>query len=268
VADRKGGLRICLLGHGAMARSLEAWAGPNGYTVTAVFSGDDLREGKPRRRGDLRGAEVGIDFSAPAAVFDNVRRAMDLELPLVEGTTGWGTALPDVQAAVINANGALLHAPNFAFGMNVLFHLLEQAADIFEGTPDVDPWVSEHHHRGKRDMPSGTALRIAETLLDRFSRKNLLQVGPTSGAIADNQLSVASLRAGWEPGAHRVGFDGPHETLELVHHARHRHAFSEGALRAADWLKGRQGVFTMRDYMREILAEAAERRRLQEEQHG
>lgn len=251
--------RICVLGDGSMARSLQAAARTEGIQVASVLTGDDLRSGRPRRKGDLKGAELGIDFSGAGTVFKNVQRCVELGLPLVEGTTGWESQRPDVEAVVLNGEGSFLYAPNFSFGMNVLFHLVEQAADLFEGAEEYDPCVLEHHHRGKADSPSGTALRLAETLLDRLDRKNLVQT-TGGGEIAPNQLSLASLRAGSEPGRHEVGFDGPHESIRLLHAARDRAAFAHGALRAGRWLMGRSGIFTMRDVMRDLLEEASRTR--------
>ena len=260
--------KICVFGDGAMSRSLQSVAGSAGIQVSAVFTGDDLRSGRPRKKGDLKGADLGIDFSGAGAVLDNVRRAVELELPLVEGTTGWNAQFPDVEAAVLNGEGALLYAPNFSFGMNVLFHIVEQAADLFETASEYDPFVTEHHHRGKADSPSGTALRLAETLLERLSRKNLVQTN-TGGGIAPNQLSVASVRAGAEPGRHEVGFDGPFESIRFQHAARDRSVFARGALRAGSWLLGRSGMYTMRDVMRDLLDEArrAREQKAREQRH-
>ena len=252
--------RICIFGDGAMSRRLQAVARERGVTVTAVFRGDDLRSGRPRRRGDLRGADVGVDFSGAGTVVENVRRAVELGLPLVEGITGWPNAWPEVESLVLNGEGTLLHAPNFSFGMNVLFHLLEQAADLFEAAGGYDPFIIEHHHAAKADAPSGTALRLGEILLDRLPEKDLLQVGAGQGRIAPNQLSVAAVRAGREPGRHTVGFDGLYERLEFGHSARDRGAFAEGALQAAAWLVGRSGIFTMDDVMRDLVARARQRR--------
>jgi 4-hydroxy-tetrahydrodipicolinate reductase len=221
-----------------------------------VFSGDDLRAGRPRKKSDLKGADVGIDFSGADVVTEIVRRTMSLGLPLVEGTTGWGNALADVEATVVNAEGTLIHAPNFSYAMNVLFHLVDRAARLFETTPEFEPYIWEHHHSRKTDAPSGTALRLGEILLDRLSRKDLLQIGGNAGPTADNQLGVASVRAGSEPGRHRVGFDGPYETVELSHSARDRAAFASGALFVAAWVEGRRGIFTMKDVMSELMAAA------------
>lgn len=250
-----------------MSRSVQDLARVWGVDVTVVLDGDELRGGRPRKRGDLKGAAVGIDFSGADAVRTNVQRAVDCGIPVVEGTTAWAHYFPDVEAIVLNGEGALLHAPNFSYGMNVLLHLVRQAADLFEGTEEFDPFVLERHHTGKADSPSGTALRLAEEILDRLTRKDLLQIGSGSGPIAPNQLSVGSLRAGSEPGRHLVGFDGPWEVVEIGHAARDRTAFAAGALRAAAWLEGKKGLFTMDDIMKDMLEEAARKRAAREPRH-
>lgn len=244
--------RICLFGDGMMSRSIRKLAGESGITVTNVFTGDELRNGLPRKRGELKGAEVGLDFSSPDAVLGNVRRSVDMGLPLVVGTTGWLGTAPEVEAVVLNGDGAMLHSPNFSFAANVLFHLLDRASSIFGSEGGFDPYIWERHHSSKGDAPSGTALHMGEVVLGNMAGKDLLQVGPPKGVIAENQLSVSSVRAGSSPGIHIAGFDGRYESLELVHQVRDRTAYSTGALVAASWLVGRKGIYTMDDVMRDL----------------
>lgn len=248
--------RLCLFGDGKMSRAVQAAAKAWDVTVTSVFNGDDLRNGRPRKKAALKGAEVGLDFSAPEAVPGNVRRAVALELPLVVGTTNWQDQAPDVKAAVLNGEGSLLHAPNFAYALNVLIYLLKQAALLFDGEQGFDPFIWEKHHARNEESPSGTALYIGEVLLDAIDHKDLLHIGPGSGPISSNQLSVASVRAGSDPGCHTVGFDGTAEMLELVHTVRDRSAFAAGAIRAACWLHGRKGIYTMEDVMEDLIGQA------------
>jgi 4-hydroxy-tetrahydrodipicolinate reductase len=193
-------------------------------------------------------------------VVTNVRRAVELDLPLLIGTTGWQNARTDVEGLVINGGGAALYAPALSFAGGVLIHLVRRAGELFDTDPAFDPTVSEHQHAARRDSPGGTALHIGRLLLDTISRKDLLQVGPAAGPLASNQLSIASARGGYAPGTHQVEFDGPGESLEIIHRVRDRRVYAAGAVRAALWLRGRSGFFTMDDLMEDMLREAEERR--------
>ncbi|MFC1627599.1 4-hydroxy-tetrahydrodipicolinate reductase [Gemmatimonadota bacterium] len=245
--------KICIFGDGMMSQATEKEARRRGVTLTTVISGNDLRNGWPRRKGDLKNAEVAIDFSAADAVPGTVKRCVEFGIPIVVGTTGWQGVTAEVEGTVINGEGALLHSPNFSITGSLLFHLLKLAGAWLDREGGFDPYIFENHHASKKDAPSGTALRIGEILLDQMSEKDLLQLGTASGERASNLLSVASARAGSSPGRHIVGFDGEYETLELVHNVRDRGAYAAGALRAAGWIRGRTGVYTMMDIVTDMI---------------
>jgi 4-hydroxy-tetrahydrodipicolinate reductase len=238
-----------------MSRAIAVAAPARGFSVTAAIPGDDLRNGWPRKKGDLKGADVVIDFSGAEAVIANTRRCVDLGLPLVIGTTGWQGMSAEVEGIVLNGEGAMLHSPDFSLTAPLLFHLLAIAGSWLDRTGGFDPWVSEHHHASMKELPSGTSLRMGEILLERMSGKDLLQIGQTGGEGAPNLLSVASARSGSSPGRQLAGFDGEHESLELVHTVRDRGAYAAGALRGAAWLVGRSGVFTMMDVVADLTRE-------------
>jgi 4-hydroxy-tetrahydrodipicolinate reductase len=142
------------------------------------------------------------------------------------GTTGWYEHLPEIKAAV--GESGLLYSANFSLGMNVFFRIAARAADLMKSQPDYDAFIQEIHHRRKKDSPSGTALRLRSIL-------------------GKDNLQVASTRAGFVTGIHVVGFDSEADTIELKHTAKNRRGFALGALRAARWLHGRKGVYTMDD---------------------
>ena len=251
---------LCLFGDGRMSRALQEHARTHRIPITRVFTGDELRNGFPRKKGDLKGAVVGVDFSGAEAVAANVHRAVELDLPLLVGTTGWQNMRAEVEASVINGGGAVLYAPSLSFAALVLFHLVRQAAWLFDADPAYDPWVVEQQHAARRDVPGGAALHIGEILLDTVARKNLLQIGPAAGPLAPNQLSIATARGGYAPGTHQVGFDGPGENLELIHRVRDRRVHAAGAVRAALWLRDRSGFFTIDDFMADIFTGFDEQR--------
>ena len=150
---------------------------------------------------------------------------------MVVGTTGWHDRLEDVRRRVENAGGALLWAPNFSMGAALLRALCARAGELMTGLSDFDAHLTETHHAGKRDAPSGTAIMLRDAL---------------AGASGVN-VPTTSVRLGHVPGRHEIWIDGPFESVTLTHDARSRRVFADGAIRAAVWLIGRRGVFTMED---------------------
>jgi 4-hydroxy-tetrahydrodipicolinate reductase len=163
-------------------------------------------------------------------------------VPLVEGTTGWNKDLEAIRRFVEEHAGALLYGANFSVGVNLFYRIVRQSAELFKGL-DYAPFIEEAHHSRKRDAPSGTALKLRDML----------------APLSDN-ISVASTRAGFIPGTHRVGFDSPADQIELTHTARSREGFAAGALLAARWLVGRKGVYEFTEVFDEILKERTIRR--------
>lgn len=236
-------MRIAILGAGRMGREVERLAREAGHAVLLVVKGEVLRERRGRDPESLAAAEVVIDFSSPEAVPANVLQAAAAGKPLVEGTTGWQASFDEVRQIVEQHGTGLVYGANFSLGANVFFRLVEQAARFFNQFPDYDPYVLEHHHRGKLDAPSGTAWVLARKILAVMERKTEIQIGNAEGGIAPERLQVTSIRAGAAFGRHLVGFDASSDAIELVHTARSREAFARGALLAAEWIRERKGFF-------------------------
>lgn len=249
-------MKLALLGYGRMGRELEAAAHRRGDDILVRLDGEGNEGGAGIVAGTFSNVDVAVDFSCPSAVLDNVERTTELEVPLVIGTTGWAGELDAVQALVAERGGAVVHGANFSIGANVLFRLAEHAARLLDFFDDYDPYVHEHHHRGKTDSPSGTALRLAELIVSGSSRKRELQTGNPSGAIHGDALHVTSLRAGSAFGEHCVGFDGNADAIRLVHTSRGRAGFADGALLAAQWIVGKQGLFEFSDVLDDIMGGA------------
>ena len=224
--------RIVLLGMGRMGREVEALALERGITVVARLDVEEMAE----RRGAmeaLKGAEVAVDFTTPDAAVGNIELCLEAGCPVVVGTTGWYDQLDAVRTKVARAHGALLHAPNFSVGVALLKALSERAGELLAGLDGFDVHITDTHHAAKKDAPSGTAL-LLKSALDR----------------AGLDAPITSIRTGQVPGRHEVCIDGAYEQVLLVHEARSRRVFADGALRAALWLRGRTGVFTMDDVVR------------------
>ena len=190
--------------------------------------------------------ELAFDASAAEAVAGHLDWALATGTDLVIGVTGW--SLPDLEARV-GGRIAVLAAPNFSLAVALMARLALVLGRFAALDPDLDPYLTDHHHRHKADAPSGTAKRLAASILAGCPRKTAW----TLGSAAPDQLSVGVVRAGAEFGAHTVGLDGPAETLELTHRARSRAVFARGALLAARWVRGRRGVFSFDACAKEIL---------------
>lgn len=251
-------MRLALLGRGRMGREVAAAAEQRGHEIVVRLDGDSNAGGAGITTASFSGVDAAVDFSRPTAVPDNVDAATGLGVPLVIGTTGWADRLEAMRSLVIERHGAAVYGANFSIGANLFIRLAEHAARLFDPFDDYDPYVFEHHHRDKADAPSGTALRVAELVSAASSRKSTLQTGNPAGAIDRRSLHVSSLRAGSAFGEHRVGFDGSADALQLIHTARGRRGFANGALLAAQWIVGKRGFFEFSEVLDDMAGGAAE----------
>ena len=233
-------MRIALIGYGKMGHEIEAAALEQGETIVATFD-----VGNPVDVASLGDADVCIEFSTPQTVLQNIRVAIQAKKDIVVGTTGGSGQLPEIAPLVTDSG--LLYSPNFSIGVNMMFRLAAAAAEMMNNVTAYDPFIHEWHHRQKADSPSGTALKLAEILLSRMERKKTLETARVDGKIDPGALHVSSTRVGTMPGTHIVGFDSDADSLEIKHVAKSRRGFALGAVRAAQWLKGKKGVYTMDD---------------------
>jgi 4-hydroxy-tetrahydrodipicolinate reductase len=233
-------MRIALIGYGKMGHEIEAVAREQGETIARTF---DI--GNPVDAASLADVDVCIEFSTPETVLENIRVALQARKDIVVGTTGWYSHLPEIRPSV--KESGLLYSPNFSIGVNMLFRLTAAAAEMMNNSTTYDPYIHEWHHRQKIDSPSGTALKLAEILLSKIERKKRIESVKMDGKIAPEALHVSSTRVGTVPGTHIVGFESDADSIEIKHVAKSRRGFALGALRAAQWLKGRKGVYTMDD---------------------
>ncbi|HET8901075.1 MAG TPA: 4-hydroxy-tetrahydrodipicolinate reductase [Holophagaceae bacterium] len=219
-------------------------------SVIAEVAGDQLawqtgRETPPNGRVD-----AAIEASAAAAVPARLEWALATGTPLLIGTTGW--SIPSLDAKVDGRIGVLV-APNFSLTMALYARISLVLARFAALDEACDPYLVEHHHARKHDAPSGTAKQLAATLLKGCPRKTEWTIPAIGVPLAPHQLNVSSIRAGHTYSSHTVGLDAPGETLELTHAARSARPYAEGALRAATWIQGRKGLFTMDDVARDLL---------------
>jgi 4-hydroxy-tetrahydrodipicolinate reductase len=201
----------------------------------------------------LAGVDVAIEFSLPDAVEENVAAYLTAGVPVVMGTTGWLDRVDAVTRKIEEAGGALLYGANFSIGAHIFFRTAETAAALIADLPEYDMLVHEMHHRNKKDSPSGTALTLAERLLSANPRKSRIETGRLDRAPEPEELHVSSTRGGAVPGTHTLFLDSAADTVEVRHTARSREGFALGAVRGAEWVAGKKGVFQVEQFVTELL---------------
>jgi 4-hydroxy-tetrahydrodipicolinate reductase len=243
-------MKLALIGYGRMGREIERAAREAGHRIVAICDPNApealIRYATPESLAD---ADAALDFSRADAVLSHIEAACAARVPIVIGATGWEADLARARKMVEDAAGAMIHASNFAMGVQVLFRLVEQAARAVDGLPDVDVSIHEIHHRAKADSPSGTAKSLARILLDAMNGKNAIVTDPAGLPPSPNQIHVTAQRVGAEPGTHTVRFDLGGEVLTIEHVSRGRAIFAAGALKAAEWIAGKQGVHEFREVL-------------------
>jgi len=227
-------VRIVLVGYGKMGKLVGDLAPQYGCEVAGVIDPLSSSHGGDASTERWRGVDVAVDFSTPDVVGANAAVLARRGINLVIGTTGWQKDEASVRQAVADGGVGAVVAPNFSTGVVLFEALVGQAARLFAGQSEFGAFVHEAHHATKKDAPSGTAL-----LLERAMKRSGFS----------RPIDVASTRAGFIPGTHTVGFDGPAETVTLTHTARDRTAFARGAIAAAKWVVGRRGWFSMEDVL-------------------
>lgn len=217
-------MRIAIVGPGRMGEAVMDAARERGHEVTARIGAGELA-GDP-----LGAAEVAIEFTAPDAASSNLLHLARMGVPTVCGTTGWYSELARVSAAFAEAGVGLVYAPNFSLGAQLLLRIAAEAARLVSDRPEFDAWLTDTHHRHKRDSPSGTAARLQEVL---------------KGVDPGREYPITSVRAGDVPGTHELHLDAAGEGIVIAHTARDRSIFARGAVVAAEWLvaEPRRGAF-------------------------
>lgn len=222
-------MKIALLGHGKMGQLIDQLAPQKGHTVVAIQT-----ESEKASKDKLKQADVFIDFSHPNAVLENTKMAISLHKPLVIGTTGWDIHHDKVFDIIRKSSIGCIHSANFSLGIALYKSIMKHIATLMPYCEEYDIAGIEMHHNTKVDSPSGTAKSIQEILLKEGNR----------------QVTFSSIRCGSLPGTHEIIMDSPFDTLTFIHEAKSRHGFALGAIKAAEWIIGRKGLYTMEDLCR------------------
>ncbi len=235
-------MNIAIYGYGRMGRMVKEIATGRGHSVTGVFDVDRPLESPEQ----LQGADAVISFSLPQAVFLVLETAAAAGVPVVEGTTGWYEHLGRAKK-IPGLN--MVYSPNFSIGVFHFTEIVREAALRLGGVEGYDSYIHEFHHSGKQDSPSGTARHLAEVVLESVPGKKILLDEACHERIKPEQLHVTSTRAGRFPGTHEVGFDSEVDLIQVKHTAHGRGGFALGAVMAAEWISGRKGIYTMKEFM-------------------
>ncbi len=221
-------MKIALVGYGKMGKLIHQLAPEFGIEVGPKLDEFNNANGESFTPQIFDGVDVAIEFSTPHTVVANIERLAALGVNTVVGTTGWAKDFDRVKQIVRANNVGLVWSPNFSIGVQVFFRLVSEAARLLEGHPEYGAWAWEIHHDTKADAPSGTLLKLVESMKTAGYTRN---------------IDVSSNRAGRHPGTHDIGFDSQADTLTLRHAARSREGFARGALKAAQWIDGKRGIY-------------------------
>jgi 4-hydroxy-tetrahydrodipicolinate reductase len=246
-------MRISLVGFGRMGNILKDLAGEQGIAVVSTI--DPVAEQATHTeisKESVADADVCIDFTAPDKALGNIEKYCSLGKNAVIGTTGWYDSVEQVKKQVEEAGIGLIYASNFSVGVNAFYRIVGSAAKTMNALKEYDVLGLEMHHNLKKDSPSGTAKSLEKILLNGIDRKSKVVEEKLGRKIDESELHFASVRGGNIPGTHSIMFDSEADTIELKHTARSRKGFALGTLKAAEFVNGKKGFFTIDDLMNEI----------------
>ncbi|OSY87883.1 dihydrodipicolinate reductase [Tenacibaculum holothuriorum] len=231
-------MKIALLGYGRMGKEIEKIALQRGHEIVIKSSGKETY--------DITEADVAIDFSIPLSAYKNISNCINNNIPVISGTTGWLDKYNDIVSLCNQKNGAFIYASNFSLGVNIFFELNNQLAKMMDTLEEYNVSIEEIHHIKKLDAPSGTAITLAEGIIENSKEINEWSLLPET---KDNAVPITAVRTPEVPGTHTISYDSEIDSIEIKHTAHNRKGFALGAVVAAEWLVGKTGVFTMKDVL-------------------
>ena len=230
-------MKIALLGYGKMGKTIEAIALNRGHDIVLKTSQSIASE--------ITTADVAIDFSIPKAAFNNISNCINHNVPVISGTTGWLENYPKITALCEEKKGAFIYASNFSLGVNIFFELNKSLAKMMSTLKDYKVAIEEIHHTQKLDAPSGTAISLAEDIINNNANYNAWQLDSNT----NKTIPITAKRIENVPGTHNITYNSEIDTIKLEHIAHSRQGFALGAVVAAEWLVGKTGVYTMKDVL-------------------
>ena len=230
-------MKLALLGYGKMGKTIERLAHQVGHEIAYLKYRDF-------EKGDLNNVDVAIEFSVPEAAVNNIVFCLENDIPVVSGTTGWLEHYSEMVKLCEERNGSFIYASNFSIGVNLFFNLNERLASMMSKWPEYSVAMTEIHHTEKKDAPSGTAISLAEGIIKNsdFENWNL-------GETDNKSIGINAIREGDVKGTHSIRYHSEIDDISIEHKAHSREGFAKGAILAADWLKDKKGVYSMKDVL-------------------
>jgi len=230
-------MKIALLGYGRMGKSIEAIALQRHHSIS-------LKVSDATSDYDFSNADVAIDFSIPSVAVFNIKKALDAGVPVISGTTGWLDQYDKIINYCNSKQGTFLYASNFSLGVNIFFEINNRLSQLMSGFPEYSTEMEEIHHTQKLDAPSGTAITLAEQIISNtnYTKWTLDEPKP-------NEILIDAKRIDDVPGTHEIKYNSEIDSISIKHTAHSRQGFAMGAVIAAEWIKDKKGVFTMKDVL-------------------
>lgn len=236
-------MKIALIGYGKMGKEIEQILIARGHTIPLII---DLNNTNDLDAAHLQEVDVAIEFTTPSTAYGNVVKCLEAGVPVVCGTTAWLDKLPEVEQLCKEKNGAFFYASNYSIGVNIFFEINRRLAQLMNRFGEYDVTIEETHHTQKKDAPSGTAVTLAEGVLENLDRKQKWVCGTTT---VPEELEIVAIRRSVVPGTHTVTYESDVDALSITHMAKSRRGFALGAVLAAEFLHGKTGIFSMKDLM-------------------
>ncbi len=240
-------IKLAIVGYGKMGREIESIMNNDIFQLIGKYDINnriqDNLQGKP---------DVAIEFSTPSSMYENVEFLASNKINIVCGTTGWYNKIEMVKNIVEKHDVGFIYASNFSVGVNILFRIIEEAAKLIDKYEAYDAAIQEIHHSQKLDRPSGTALKLAEIMLERIKRKKEINKA-SEGKIAPDRIDINSLRVGNVFGNHKAVFDSVSDTITIEHNAKSRRGFAEGALMAAHFMHNKKGFYKFEEIFSNLI---------------
>lgn len=238
-------MRIALIGYGKMGKTIEQIALERGHEIVSVIDIDNPNDFQSEA---FKSADVAIEFSAPTAAFDNYMKCFAANVPVVAGTTGWLDRMDKIKTICKEEGKTFFYASNYSIGVNIFFAVNKYLAKIMNQFPAYDVSMSETHHIHKLDAPSGTAITLAEGIIEQIDRKKQWRL--QQDAQQPDDLVIEDIREGEVPGIHEVHYESDVDYIHIKHSAKSRTGFAIGAVVAAEFTAGKKGFLSMNDLLK------------------
>ena len=236
-------MNIALIGYGKMGKAIEEIALKRGHKIVLKINDENLEDFTKENTGK---ADVAIEFTSPHSAFDNIKKIIGYGVPVVCGSTGWTERINEINDYCKEQNGSFLYASNFSVGVNIFFELNKKLASLMAPHTEYNISMEEIHHTQKKDAPSGTAITLAEQILEQVQRKTKWVNEESSDTT---ELPIISKREDPAPGTHSIKYSSSIDDIEIIHTAHNRQGFALGAVLAAEFIKGKKGIFSMKEVL-------------------